>query len=177
MVKNTKGGKGHKSLGRKHQTHSNAFLRESTDPLEKYGFVNKMYGNGMCEIICIDNEEQLTLIGHIRNKFRGRQKRSNMVTQYAIVLVGLRDFETIKKNCDLIAIYDENQIKQLKLDPNNKIDLLEKLNPKENINMKSQDNGFEFGYEKDIESYDISNSDVNQTFITDNNEIIDIDDI
>lgn len=98
MVKNTKGGKGAKSLGRKFQNQPKGGLRESTNELEKYAFISKMFGNGMCQAIIIDeNDNEIELIAHIRNKFRGRQKRSNTITANSIVLVGLREFETIKK--------------------------------------------------------------------------------
>lgn len=180
MVKNTKGGKGHKSLGRKFQNQPQGGLRESSDPLELYGFVNKMLGNGMCEVTCInENNEYMTLIGHIRNKFRGRHKRNNLVTQYSIVLIGLRDFETIKKNCDLITIYDDNQLKQLKCDPNNKVifESLQKLNPTERLSSSINNDGFEFGIENDNEDVIDMSDNSFEKFVTDDNEIIDIDDI
>lgn len=180
MVKNTKGGKGHKSLGRKFQNQSNKLLREPSDPLELYGFITKMLGNGMCEVICMNEEnEEMKLIGHIRNKFRGRHKRNNLVTQYSIVLIGLRDFETIKKNCDLICTYDSNQIKQLKSDisTKEKLELLEKLNPEQKLLQNINIGDFEFATGDDDIEEDISYNDINNEFINDNNEIINIDDI
>lgn len=183
MVKNTKGGKGHKSLGRKFQNQPNKFLKEPSDPLELYGFVSRMLGNGMCEIICMnENNEEMKLVGHIRNKFRGRHKRNNLVTQYSIVLVGLRDFETIKKNCDLICTYDSNQIKQLKSDISNKekIELLERMNPSERLlQSNNNDDEFEFanGDNEGFEDISYNNINDNNEFINDNNEIINVDDI
>lgn len=125
MVKNTTGGTGTKGLGRKHQTvNKHARLRISEDPLEIYGCVTKMLGNGMCEIHTNDDTK---LLGHIRSKFRGRQKRHNIVSLLSIVLVGLRDFEKPAKNCDIMCIYSDLDIDQLKEMPNVKIDLLLRL--------------------------------------------------
>jgi initiation factor 1A len=114
MVKNTKGGKGAKSLARK--TSAPAFiaterLRISTDELEKYACVTKMFGNGMCEITMNDNSK---LVGHIRGAFRGRQKHRNMILVHSIVLVGLREWEDVSKNCDILYVYDDIQIEQLR---------------------------------------------------------------
>jgi len=113
MVKNQKGGKGAKSLARKSQN-SNSYADElqlASCEEEQYCCVTNMYGNGMCEVY---TNENIKLICHIRNKFRGRQKRNNMVTKNSIVLVGLRDYENPPKNCDLLCIYDDNHVEQLK---------------------------------------------------------------
>jgi initiation factor 1A len=114
MVKNTKGGKGAKSLARKTATPSfvsSEKLRLATDELEQYACVTKMFGNGMCEITLNDNKK---LVGHIRGAFRGRQKHRNFITVHTIVLVGLREWEETRKNCDLLYIYDDNQLEQLR---------------------------------------------------------------
>jgi translation initiation factor IF-1 len=116
MVKNTKGGKGAKSLARKGQDIGESnFLRLPTCAAEQYACVTKMYGNGMCEII---TDENVRLIGHIRSKFRGRQKRHNIVSQFSIVMIGLHEWESIPKNCDILCIYDDIQIDQLRTIPN-----------------------------------------------------------
>ena len=124
MVKNTTGGTGTKSLARKHQASNAAKLIVSHDPLEQYGFVSKMFGNGMCEITLNDNTK---LVGHIRGKFSGSRKRHNLITVQSIVLVGLRDWENPIKNCDILVIYDDNQVEQLNSMPNVKIDKLMQL--------------------------------------------------
>ena len=106
MVKNTTGGGRTKGLARKHQkaTNSgNSFLRVPECEGEEIALVTKMYGNGMCEIFTNDN---IKLIGHIRNKFRGRQKRHNKIEPGNFVLIGLREWESVKKNCDILTIYD-----------------------------------------------------------------------
>ena len=119
MVKNTTGGTGTKSLARKHQSGGNGGLRLPECDLEKYGCITKMLGNGMCEIHTNDNTR---LIGHIRNKFRGKQKRHNLLTVYSLVLVGLREWENPIKNCDILTLYDDSQVEQIKQIPNIKID-------------------------------------------------------
>jgi len=121
MVKNSKGGKGAKGIARKSVSSSNSSserLRLAVDVLEQYAIVTKMYGNGMCEIY---NNDDTKLIGHIRSKFRGRQKSGNMVLPFSIVLIGLREWENPAKNCDILYIYDDNQIEQLKIIPQIKI--------------------------------------------------------
>ena len=120
MVKNTTGGTGTKSLARKHQSESrNERLRIPECDLEQFACVTKMLGNGMCEIYTNDN---VRLIGHIRNSFRGKNKRHNIISPQSIVMVGLHEWEKIPKNCNIMVIYDQNQIEQLKNIPNVKID-------------------------------------------------------
>jgi translation initiation factor IF-1 len=112
MVKNTNGGKGAKGLARKlSSSNDNHRLRLSASHDEKYAFVKQMLGNGMCSVITNDN---ISLICHIRSKFRGRSKRNNFVTKNSVILVGLRDWENPCKNCDLLELYDDNDLVQLK---------------------------------------------------------------
>jgi len=119
MVKNTTGGTGTKGLARKHQTNNTNRLRVPECELEQFACVTKMLGNGMCEIYTNDN---VRLIGHIRNKFRGKQKRHNMLSLFSFVLVGIREWENPAKNCDILTMYDESHIEQLKNIPKIKID-------------------------------------------------------
>ena len=115
MVKNTTGGTGTKGLARKHQqSNSIERLRLPECELEQFACVTKMLGNGMCEIYTNNN---VRLIGHIRNSFRGKNKRHNMVTPHSIVLVGLHEWEKIPKNCNIMVIYEPNQIEQLRNNP------------------------------------------------------------
>lgn len=111
MVKNTTGGTGTKGLARKHQSASDNRLRLPECELELFAIVTKMLGNGMCEIYTNDNTR---LIGHIRNKFRGKQKRNNMLSVNSIVMIGLREWENPIKNCDILTIYESNQVEQLR---------------------------------------------------------------
>ena len=106
MVKNTSGGTKTKGLARKHikSAHSSSAPRFPENELEQIVYVSKMLGNGMCEVF---NNDDLRLIAHIRNKFKGRHKRSNNITANSYILIGLRDWETPSKNCDVIFVYDD----------------------------------------------------------------------
>jgi initiation factor 1A len=117
MVKNTTGGTGAKGLARKHQVSNSGEgkLRLPECELEIFGLVTKMLGNGMCEI---KTNDDMRLIGHIRNKFRGKQKRHNLLTVNQFVLVGLREWEKPYKNCDILTMYDAQHIQTISSFPN-----------------------------------------------------------
>jgi hypothetical protein len=104
MVKNTTGGTGAKSLARKNQVndddHDLGNFRMPTNDLEKFAIITKMLGNGMCEVYTNDD---IRLIAHIRNKFRGKNKRHNLFAIHMFVIVGLREWENPPKNCDIIS--------------------------------------------------------------------------
>ena len=108
MVRNTTGGTGTKSLARKFQNNNNSSsLRLAEDEFERFGVVSKLLGNSMCTITFNDGS---TLLGHIRNKFSGRNKRSNLISYLSFVLVGLRHFESPFKNCDILEVYHDNDV-------------------------------------------------------------------
>ena len=127
MVKNTKGGSGHKKFARKFAGGSSKInnLRVSEDISEVYAIVTKMLGNGMFHCHCIDNKNRL---GHIRGKFSYRAgKRDNMVQGGKWVLIGVREWDTSsekscsisKKNekmqqCDLLEVYTDMDKQRLK---------------------------------------------------------------
>jgi len=125
MVKNTKGGSGHKKFARKFVSNGSKAnnLRVSQDVGEVYAIVTKMLGNGMFHCHCIDRKIRL---GHIRGKFSYRGgKRDNMVQGGKWVLVGLREWDSSetssisKKNekiqqCDLLEVYTDTDKQRLK---------------------------------------------------------------
>lgn len=116
MVKNTKGGKNHKKFGRKFtQQGGNRVLRQAKEEGEIYACVSKVLGNNMAHILTQNNK---TMLLHIRNKFRGRGKRDNTIVMGTYVLAGERTFETIKSdklsNCDLLEVYNVNEVDKLK---------------------------------------------------------------
>jgi initiation factor 1A len=121
MVKNTKGGSGHKSQARKHETsgkQSSFKTRFSEDEYEYYAQVVAMLGNGMCHVMCKDGKKRLCII---RGKFRGRGKRDNNLSNGKWVLVGGRDFEAEKsgegknlEKCDLLEVYSDLDKERLK---------------------------------------------------------------
>jgi translation initiation factor IF-1 len=107
MVRNTKGGKGAKSMARKNTRPSSSAFPVPTNELEHFAVVNKMFGPA-CEVFLLDGTK---LLCHIRNKFKGRHKSGNLVTVGCILLVGFREWEseTDRKNCDLLFVYDAQQ--------------------------------------------------------------------
>jgi initiation factor 1A len=111
MVKNVKGGTGHKKQASKYTTQPSKLtvkLRLAVYEGEIYAQVTKLLGNGMCHVLCDDLKTRLCFI---RGKFRGRGKRDNTLTPGKWILIGLRDYETAKKdkldNCDLLEIYSD----------------------------------------------------------------------
>jgi len=122
MVKNTIGGSKTKGQARKlgGGAHSNK-LRTSQDPLEVYSVAVRAYGNAMFEVLGVDNVKRLC---HIRGKFKGRGKRDNFISVGMYLLVGLREWESQDAliaqnkmpNCDLIALYSDQDKDRLKSD-------------------------------------------------------------
>ena len=121
MVKNVKGGSGHKSQARKFVTPASSKqvvkTRFAIEDGELYAQVVKYLGNGMCHVLCHDEKTRLC---HIRGKFRGRGKRDNMITNGKWVLVGIRDYESEKAagkldNCDLLDVYSDQDKERLKV--------------------------------------------------------------
>ena len=60
--------------------------------------------------MCQDGKERLCFI---RNKFSGRNKQSNLISNGSWVIVGKRSWETPKENklekCDLLEIYSSKK--------------------------------------------------------------------
>ena len=126
MVKNTKGGSGHKKFARKFATiKASSRLRTAEEEGELYAIVTALNGNNMFICHCIDGE---TRLGRIRGKFAGgRGKRNNMLILGTWILVGLREWDigttepattsTSKKQkrqeCDLLEVYTESDKNQL----------------------------------------------------------------
>jgi hypothetical protein len=111
MVKNTKGGKGAKSMARKSFASSASSFPVPTSDMEHLAIVSKMYGPS-CDVILLDGTK---LLCHIRNKFKGRHKSGNLILLGSILLIGYRDWEpeTARKNCDLLFVYDNLQASSL----------------------------------------------------------------
>ena len=119
MVKNT-GGNKTKGQARKFintdDKKETKTLRESEDPLEIYCQVEKVLGNGMYNVICMDGKNRLC---HSAGKFKGRNKKDNFVSLGSWLLIGLRQYEVggnNKKlqNCDLLEVYNDIEKERLK---------------------------------------------------------------
>ena len=114
MVKNKKGGSSHKKMARKF-VNNNATPRKlrkaKPDDGEIYAKVTQMYGNGMCNVMCMDGVERLCII---RRRFKGRNKRDNLVVAGSIILVGLRNWELLSGNkkpkVDLLYVYSKSNM-------------------------------------------------------------------
>ena len=117
MVKNKKGGSSHKKMARKFVNNNSGprkLRKAKLNDGEIYAKVLQMYGNGMCNVICSDNVERLCII---RRRFKGRNKRDNMVGLNSILLVGKREWELVadnkKQKVDLLYVYNESDVKEL----------------------------------------------------------------
>jgi initiation factor 1A len=113
MVRQTKGGRNNRKVGRKYvgTPGGGSKLRVIEEEGELYAAVKKILGGGMMNVGCIDGVERLCVM---RKKFRGRGKRDNMVGKGSWVLVGLREWESSSRNkCDLIEVYNPNEITKL----------------------------------------------------------------
>lgn len=179
MVKNTTGGGRTKGLARKHQKTGggNGHVRIPECDGEEIAIVSKMYGNGMCEIYTNNNDK---LIGHIRNKFRGRQKRHNKIEPGQIVLIGLREWESVKKNCDILTLYDDNEVNQLKIKPDIKMENVLKIQQQNSIGTSSNEFASEvdFNCEEDDEIIPSQlKKEAVTTFELETGDAIDFDDI
>lgn len=107
MVKNTTGGKKAKSVAR---YVAPTMFRPAKEEGELYAIVEKNMGNGILNVKCIDNVMRRCMV---RKKFTGRQRDVLQVGSW--ILVGLREFETIKDKCDLIEIYTSSDVSRLQL--------------------------------------------------------------
>lgn len=126
MVKNKQGGNRSKKMARKNVRPKDFVpkMRYATDG-EIYARVVKMNGQGNVDVMCNDKVLRLCVI---RRKFRGRNKRDNTVKLNSILLVGLRDWEYRaegkKPKVDLLYVYSDSQMNDLKKNPGFNHDIL-----------------------------------------------------
>jgi len=119
MVKNTTGGSKHKGQARKNVIgrNSNNSLRLVENDGECYAHVEKILGGPHMHVTCMDGKTRLCTI---RGKFRGRGKRDNRLDSGTWVMVGLRDYETVREsgtkleNCDLLEVYKDGDKDRLR---------------------------------------------------------------
>jgi translation initiation factor IF-1 len=87
---------------------------------EIYAAVEKMAGGGFCNVTTYDGRELLCVI---RNKFRGRGKRDNLIVPGVWILIGLYDWEKprigsnkkmCRPKCDLLEVYSDSDKEFLK---------------------------------------------------------------
>ena len=113
MVKNQKGGNKSKKMGRKFLSAPvDKKLRLASEEGEIYAVVTKLLGQGMFYANDPDGKERLCVM---RNKFKGRGKRDNVVALGGWVLIGEREFESCAKpKHDLLEVYNESEKSKLK---------------------------------------------------------------
>jgi initiation factor 1A len=116
MGRKNAGGNKAKKQGRKHTGGGGPrgvrFIEEEG---EIYACVTKLYGGGVCGVMCADGVERMCVI---RKKFRGRGKRDNNIAGGVWVLVGIRDWEVRAvgkaQKCDLLEVYSQADKDKLK---------------------------------------------------------------
>lgn len=133
MVKNTFGGFKGKTFARKLMSHSHS-TRLPENELELFGCVSKLLGNGRVTVNLIDGK---TIQAVIRNKFRGRSKRNNLITIGTFVLIGLHDWEAPNYvHADILNVYSYDEVIYLKSLPQYNLSTLDSfvynLNPIKN---------------------------------------------
>lgn len=159
MVKNTKGGSGHKKFARKHvSSKSGNRLRVSEDEGEIYAIATKMLGNNMFYAHCIDDQLRLC---HIRGKFTGRGKRDNTIVSGTWVLVGIREWDDSSlasddkkvQHCDILEVYTEYDKERLKETVEEKWSILNENDTSKAVvdELDETNSGLQFLTDKDIE--------------------------
>jgi hypothetical protein len=128
MVKNTTGGGNAKKQGRKFQNNNkDTVLRKSEAKNELYAIVDKIYGNGISVYTCLGQ----TIWCRVPGKFKGRNKRNNYFEVGSWVLVGIYEWENEEepKSCELMYIYDRNDVEELMITPGTNVKrLVAKMN-------------------------------------------------
>ncbi len=112
MVKNTTGGGNAKKQARKFQAKGKSEeLRKSENASEIYAIVDVIYGNGLNVYTNTGQEIWCRIPG----KFKGRNKRNNFIEKGSWVLVGIYEWENTEKpkSCELLHIYERNEVDQL----------------------------------------------------------------
>jgi hypothetical protein len=123
MVKNTTGGGNAKKQGRKFQNNNkNTVLRKSEGKHELYAIVDKIFGNGINVYTCLGQ----SIWCRVPGKFKGRNKRNNYFEVGSWVLVGIYEWENEEepKSCELLCIYDRNEIEELMITPGTNVKTL-----------------------------------------------------
>ena len=176
MVKNKTGGNKAKRQGRKFVGTVSSKLRIALEEGEIYAVVTKHFGNAMMDVLCIDGIQRICII---RNKFRGRGKRDNCVNVGSWILIGKRDWEISdsdkKEKCDLLEVYNQADVEQLKKLPNNwKIltSVSETEEPQDDSSVLFDANA---DADADVDVEDFSGNNI--TSIQDDDDEIDFDDI
>jgi initiation factor 1A len=176
MVKNTTGGGRAKCLARKNETQHTTRLRMIEDDGENYAVVRKVFGGNRCEVLC---DDLVTRQAIIRGKFTGKNKRRNVIQSETVILVGLREWATVKdgkqEECDVLEVYSAMEVDQLKQRPSFPTDFLDSsIREIKGISSESKPDIFAFSSMDEPEVMETNTSDM---VLMETGEEIDIDDI
>jgi initiation factor 1A len=191
MVKNLGGnktkGQARKFVNDNNDKKDSKKLRESEDSLEIYAQVEKVLGNGMYNVICLDGKNRLC---HSSGKFKGRNKKDNFVKLGSWLLIGLRAYESggsNKKlqNCDLLEVYNEFETEKLKVTVNQDWSIFIENDNKNSFTSKTviaSSNSIIFSDAKTIEYQELMAAELSKPvekreIVAANEQRIDIDDI
>jgi len=84
-----------------------SYFRPPKEEGEVVAILEKNMGNGILQVKTPGG----TLLCHVRKKFGSKERASLKLGVW--LLVGLREFETSKKNCDLLEIYSDTETQKL----------------------------------------------------------------
>ena len=99
---NKKGGKKHKRNKKQYNQLKQTRFKEDG---QEYAQIKKCKGNCRFNVKCFDGKDRDAILC-------GTMRKRKFVNLMDIVLVSLRDFED--KKCDIIDLYDNNQVNELK---------------------------------------------------------------
>jgi len=105
---NISGGNKHKKYAKEKEQDIKLNLYDlDKTPDQEFAFVMRMLGNKRCELKCYDNKIR---IGLIRSSKRQMSKRKNWITSNSTVLIAKRTFTTIDDKCDIIKLYNSEEL-------------------------------------------------------------------
>ena len=114
MPKIAGGGNKRKNQARKHLApNRDTRIRLAHEDGEVYGVATKMLGNGMFGALRMSGKNTgSACVCVIRNAFKGRHKRGNMVNVGTVVLLGEREWTSADSKthmCDLLEVYSDSE--------------------------------------------------------------------
>lgn len=117
---------------------------------EMYACVDNMVGNGRASVIGSDGNPYHCVI---RQKFKGRYRRDNMMVKGVWCLVGVRDWESRQKGvavCDLLHVYRDTDVAAIKKKETTKLgSLLATEDTIKSGNADTADDGIDFTHDID----------------------------
>lgn len=106
IMVNVKGGKKHKRQKKNKDEPDKRNLIQKQEGME-YGIVIKALGSCRFTVNCCDGAERLA-------QLRTGDKKKFRIMKDDWVLVGLRDYDTFDKKCDILCRYFPDEVRQLK---------------------------------------------------------------